>query len=1287
MTKQLIKNYIQNLKNTRDAKQGKVPNQTMTEINNVINLYEDRKISQFTTAVNLINGLTMGNAKAKEKGMKQYEKAVAKYEDKAPITERMKATVKKARKGKEVKEVVRKTDKQPVFKRQAIGGLSTKAKDIFKGRRNYDVKYMLFSINNRSGAKKASFILDGVAYYPLLLLTRGNASVVGSANVRANEFIETLVKRRIRQYRDTEKFLFRKLMITMNSSSEFKEATGHLIEYADAIRIESVEIVETDTGGYDEKEEPLQQGNSISTYYRYIQTEVNAEAETMKEALNKQNYRENECWINALLENFEGTNLTREKRQQKNTKTLTRDKVLELLNMTEDEFINTGATINQMDKVFKFFNIPVRLYNFTGALIYEYNPENYEKGRVKIFRGLVENNHIYLLNHDLDTLRQVQPKDNYNAFTTNKFYITDKTEPVEYKMFDNVDERLNMTDKEEYALIHSDNDLVKVCHQLNEAGYKPHINYQAGRITNILCKFYYKKLKKYIKYNIVSQCLSQERVDEDVITYNEEVYNKITTTMFNLQKELFKENHLSYYNEVDIQILKECKTIVPVGKLYKDVAVKKIKEIDINKAFTHAGGSIKYIPKFTQFDILRPFDEDCSTDQFNNLTLYIVEVYEGNVFFNKRYCLVYGKFLKKLLKHNVKLKILWYKQPSNIYKVDYKKLIDELYATKITDDEDFNKQTQKKLWNISVGMLEKSHNTSQRSSTFTSLKEACYYQSIYGGKVYTISECQTELNEVDEDEFETKETEGTKYYVLSVSEKKTLINGFMYIKELLLQYHNFKMYEAYKTLSDNNIKVYSVKTDCLTIHEDDVDKVYGYSCCRVWREGLLKFGTDIGGWRLEEKKTITLPTQLYTYKFNDVPEIPKISNVKVEVEDEWDTKAICEKIMLRNPVIIRARFAGSGKSYIGEYFQNMGKNVLFVVPTNRLLQEKEVEATTYNKFSSIAVHDDVGEKLPQFDYSSFDIIVFDEIYMSNLYVLDKVGQFIKNNPDKIVIATGDVKQIQGVEVMTNCQNPATYIDNCLDIIFKYNIFLTVCKRVGAKDSEEGDRNRVIINNIYKDFWEHKLPFEEIIPKYFETTDDIMASEHNIAYTNIRCRNVANEIRNRLNKKDKYEVGEILIARKWIKQPRIHVNLRYRITSIVLDELGAQITLQNIANEEDEFMLFEPIVDSNFIYSYCATCHSSQGASFKGSITIHEYDLPIASREWLWCAITRCVDFRQVKFYKNNDYEKQMSKNMIMRYFKNNVDNYKLQDRKAKREINEETYITPEWCLKMFKSRC
>ena len=171
--------------------------------------------------------------------------------------------------------------------------------------------------------------------------------------------------------------------------------------------------------------------------------------------------------------------------------------------------------------------------------------------------------------------------------------------------------------------------------------------------------------------------------------------------------------------------------------------------------------------------------------------------------------------------------------------------------------------------------------------------------------------------------------------------------------------------------------------------------------------------------------------------------------------------------------------------------------------------------------------------------------------------------------------------------------------------------------------------------MYEDFWTKYLPIEEIIAKYFETTDDIMASENNIAYTNIRCRNVANEIRGRLNKQDKYEVGEILIARKWIEHPRVNVNIRYRIIKIEKGENGLNITLQNIAVKKDTFKLCERVVDANFIYSYCATCHSSQGASVKGSITIYEYNLPMASREWAWCAITRCVDFRKVRFFKNS----------------------------------------------------
>ena len=402
---------------------------------------------------------------------------MAKYEEAEPITERMAKTAKKARTGKEVKAVIKTHDKQPIFKRKAISGLATKAKEIFKNRKTYDVKLMLFSVENRSGVKRPAFTMDGREYYPLIINTRGEKKegTVATAHVKASQFLETAVQRKIRRYHKGEKGLCKRVMLIMNTSSEFDDI-GHLVEYADAIRIESVELVETDTSNYDEREQALRESQNISIYYRYTQTEVDADALTIREALQKKEYRDNECWINALLENFEETELTRAKKAH-NAKTLSRNQVLELLEMTEEELIINGASINQMDRVFKFFNIPVRLYNFTGGLIYQHDPDDFKKGRVKMFRGLVKNNHIYLLNHDLNTLRQVQAnEEGFKAPITSRLYISDRNEPIKYKMFDDADDLLKMRDEEEYALIHSDNDMVKVFFNSTKQDTNPTLN-------------------------------------------------------------------------------------------------------------------------------------------------------------------------------------------------------------------------------------------------------------------------------------------------------------------------------------------------------------------------------------------------------------------------------------------------------------------------------------------------------------------------------------------------------------------------------------------------------------------------------------------------------------------------------------------------------------------------------------------------------------------------------------------------------------------------------------------
>ena len=908
---------------------------------------------------------------------------------------------------------------------------------------------------------------------------------------------------------------------------------------------------------------------------------------------------------------------------------------------------------------------------------------------------------------------------------SSNYYISDKKEPIKHKMISHLDDILQLREYDEYHLLYQNNNLGELVMQFKEAGYEPQIRWKAGCIKEVRARFTYKlpdKKRKVVNYIIDTQHLDTDRINEDIWVESEEKHNALSKVMFDFNKAIFTENHKSYYCETDINVLDECRTVIPHGQLWgqkkKDASYSsnpsEIVEIDICKAYTSAFSKIKSIPVFNEFDVWRPFLNTDDINTMGNHTLYMVKVCQGNLFFNKKINLVYGKFLKQLVSNGVVVKILYYKKPSQIHKVKYKKLVNELYSTKISSKAEEDKRIKKLIANITFGLLEKGQNKVDKSKIFDTLDETLHYQKKYGGRIFSLDHYLLEGNDPklplpkliddddsddeedaddteEEEEREKKYIEGwemdsyeqynvasktSKYYILNVSDSRTLTNGFRYIKEMLLQYHNFAMYDAYRKLKiENGIDVYAVKTDALHIHHTDLKKAMK----------LLEFHNDVGGWRHENIKRAKCPNEKYMYKNNDVPNIPIYKNEQLIVKDEWDTKTICEQILDNGGnVIIKGKVPGTGKSYIAEYFSMLGKNVCFIVPTNRLLQEKKgnVEATTYNKFFSIAV--DAEEKLPPFDHSPFDVICFDEVLMANRYILNKVRLFCLNHSEKIIIGTGDVNQLQSVEQLTNCQDHKTYIDNCMDVIYKNEIFLQVCKRVGGKDTEDGELNRNIINEMYNDLWVHKLPVEEFALKHFPTTNDIMSSEHNIAYTNIRCRNVANEVRKRLGKKDKYEIGETLIARKWVRQPRINVNLRYTIIGIN----GKEIRLQNIVDEDDVFSLDVEQVEKIFIYSHCATTHSSQGASINTSITIHEWDKSyLVSREWFWTSITRAVDFRKVRLYLNKDFDKEMELNMIQRYFERKIEGYKSQDRKSMREIDDEEYVDVKWCMDRFKGCC
>ena len=110
---------------------------------------------------------------------------------------------------------------------------------------------------------------------------------------------------------------------------------------------------------------------------------------------------------------------------------------------------------------------------------------------------------------------------------------------------------------------------------------------------------------------------------------------------------------------------------------------------------------------FNEFDVWKPYGYKSDVNRYGDYTLSLVKACQGNIFFNKKLNLVYGKHLKQLISRGVVVKILFYKKPSHLHKVKYKRAIDDLYRANMSDDKVEDNKIKKTLANIAFGMLEK----------------------------------------------------------------------------------------------------------------------------------------------------------------------------------------------------------------------------------------------------------------------------------------------------------------------------------------------------------------------------------------------------------------------------------------------------------------------------------------------------------------------------------------------------------------------------------------------------
>ena len=74
----------------------------------------------------------------------------------------------------------------------------------------------------------------------------------------------------------------------------------------------------------------------------------------------------------------------------------------------------------------------------------------------------------------------------------------------------------------------------------------------------------------------------------------------------------------------------------------------------------------------------------------------------------------------------------------------------------------------------------------------------------------------------------------------------------------------------------------------------------------------------------------------------------------------------------------------------------------------------------------------------------------------------KVLNYMKNNKDKIILATGDVDQLEAIDAVSNVKDYEEYINHCINCIFPYEIFLQENKRLKTtEDRLKLNKSRMI----------------------------------------------------------------------------------------------------------------------------------------------------------------------------------------------------------------------------------
>jgi hypothetical protein len=131
-----------------------------------------------------------------------------------------------------------------------------------------------------------------------------------------------------------------------------------------------------------------------------------------------------------------------------------------------------------------------------------------------------------------------------------------------------------------------------------------------------------------INFSVRSQQLITSSIQREISVDSEVLYNCMNEDMIKFHDTVCQNRYKSCYNQLDVAILDEYRTVVNIGMI-RDLPKKTpLIELDRAKAFTAASMEIAKVPVLNEFDIFKPYNNE----EFKELSLYMVGAKTHNFF-------------------------------------------------------------------------------------------------------------------------------------------------------------------------------------------------------------------------------------------------------------------------------------------------------------------------------------------------------------------------------------------------------------------------------------------------------------------------------------------------------------------------------------------------------------------------------------------------------------------------------------------------------------------------------